>query len=135
MLDCLFEELQHQQLERICIDAVNLDRTIVEAHPDGTGARRQKAYSPSGDLAEARTALTFSLTPGQAGDAPAGGDLLLQPASLPKRSRIIMDRAYGGNGIRQLVVDLGLRPVTPPVSERVEPWRYSKAWHRRRNQI
>jgi transposase len=25
--------------------------------------------------------------------------------------------------------------VVPPLSTRVEPWRYSKAWYRRRNEI
>ena len=85
--------------------------------------------------ADARTALTFSLTPGQAGDAPAGRELLRQLASLPKRCRVIMDRAYEGNETRQLVLDLGLTPLVPPLSTRVEPWRYSKAWYRRRNEI
>jgi hypothetical protein len=50
--------------------------------------------------ADARTALTFSLTPGQAGDAPAGRDLLRLLPSLPKRCRLIMDRAYEGNETR-----------------------------------
>jgi len=85
--------------------------------------------------ADARTALTFSLTPGQAGDAPAGRELLRQLASLPRRCRVIMDRAYEGNETRQLVLDLGFTPVVPPLSTSVEPWRYSKAWYRRRNDI
>jgi transposase len=85
--------------------------------------------------ADARTALTFSLTPGQAGDAPAGRELLRQLGSLPKRCRVIMDRAYEGNETRQLVLDLGLTPVVPPLSTRVAPWHYSKAWYRRRNEI
>lgn len=85
--------------------------------------------------ADARTALTFSLSPGQAHDAPAGRELLRTLASLPHRCRVIMDRAYQGNETRQLVLDLGLTPVVPPVSTRVEPWTYSKAWYRRRNEI
>lgn len=85
--------------------------------------------------ANARTALTFSLSPGQAHDAPAGRDLLRTLANLPKRCRLIMDKAYEGNETRQLALDLGFVPVVPPLSTRVDPWTYSKAWYRRRNEI
>ena len=46
-----------------------------------------------------------------------------------------MDRAYEGNETRQLALDLGFIPVVPPLSTRVNPWSYSKAWYRRRNEI
>ena len=46
-----------------------------------------------------------------------------------------MDRAYEGNETRQLALDLGLIPVVPPLSMRVQPWTYSKAWYRRRNEV
>lgn len=71
--------------------------------------------------ADARTALTFSLTPDQAGDAPGGWELLRHLASLPNRCRVIMDRAHEGNEARQLVLDLGLTRWVPPLSTRVEP--------------
>ena len=54
---------------------------------------------------------------------------------LPKRCRLIMDRAYEGNETRQLALDLGFIPVVPPLCTRVEPWRYGKAWYQRRNEI
>ena len=71
---------------------------------------------------DARTALTFSLSPGQAHEAPAGRALLRTLASLPRRCRVIMDRAYEGNETRQLVLDLWAsrrwfhrsRPVSSP---------------------
>ncbi|MGH8242392.1 MAG: transposase, partial [Steroidobacteraceae bacterium] len=85
--------------------------------------------------ANARTALTFSLSPGQAGDAPAGRALLRTVTDLPKRCRLIMDKAYEGNETRQLALDLGFIPVVPPLSTRIAPWTYSKAWYRRRNEI
>ena len=85
--------------------------------------------------ADARCAIAFSLTAGQAGDAPAGRELLRTLPKLPTRCRLIMDRAYEGNETRQLALDLGLIPVVPPLSTRVEPWSYSKAWYRRRNEI
>ena len=47
VLDRLFEELQHQQLVRIKIEAVSLDSTIVKVHPDGTGALKKTAPNPS----------------------------------------------------------------------------------------
>ena len=49
VLDRLFEELQHQQLVRIKIEAVSLDSTIVKGHPDGTGALKKAARKPSAD--------------------------------------------------------------------------------------
>lgn len=85
--------------------------------------------------ADARCAIAFSLTPGQAGDAPAVRALLRTLAALPKRCRLIMDTAYEGNETRQLALDLGLIPVVPPHPRRVEPWRVQKAWYRRRNEI
>jgi len=50
VLDRLFEELQHQQLVRVKIEAVSLDSTIVKVHPDGTGALKKTAHKPSGNL-------------------------------------------------------------------------------------
>jgi transposase len=47
VLDRLFEELQHQQLVRIKIEAVSLDSTIVKVHPDGTGALKKTAPNRS----------------------------------------------------------------------------------------
>jgi transposase len=85
--------------------------------------------------ANARTALSFSLSPGQAGDAPAGRELLRTLSALPKRCRLIMDKAYEGNETRQLALDLGFVPVVPPHPNRIDPWTYSKAWYRRRNEI
>src|ERR1039457_3031943 len=47
VLDRLFEQLQHQQLIRIKIEAVSLDSTIVKVHPDGTGALKKTDRKPS----------------------------------------------------------------------------------------
>jgi transposase len=85
--------------------------------------------------ADARSAIAFSLTAGQAHDAPAERELLRTLPHLPRRCRLLMDRAYEGNETRQLALDLGFIPVVPPLSTRVEPWRYSKAWYKRRNEI
>ena len=50
VLDRLFEELQHQQLIRVRIEAVSLDSTIVKVHPDGTGALKKTDRNPLASL-------------------------------------------------------------------------------------
>ena len=48
---------------------------------------------------------------------------------------LLMDRTYEGNETRQLVLDLGMIPVVPPKSNRVDPWRHDRALYRKRNEI
>jgi transposase len=85
--------------------------------------------------ANARTAITFALSPGQASDAKAGRELLggLGPASAPLH--LIMDGAYDDNQTLQLALDLGFLPVVPPRPNRLEPWQYDRALYRKRNEI
>ena len=85
--------------------------------------------------ADARTAITFSLSPGQAHDAPEGRKLLTALGGPDRKVHLIMDRAYEGNETRQLAFDLGFTPVVPPLCTRVTAWHYSKAIYKRRNQI
>lgn len=86
--------------------------------------------------ADARTAVTFSLSPGQAGDAPEGRKLL---KSLEDRgfegTQVIMDKAYEGDETRQLVIDLGMVPVVPPKSNRLSVWEYDKEMYKKRNEV
>lgn len=79
--------------------------------------------------ADAQTALTFSLTPGQAGDAPAGRELLRKLPDQPARCRLLMECAYEGNETRQLALDLAFIPVVPPHRLRSKPWKVKKAWY------
>ena len=72
---------------------------------------------------DARTAITFSLSPGQAHDAPEGRKLLNRLGSQVQNPYLLMDRAYEGNETRQLALALGFTPVVPPLSTRVHPWR------------
>ena len=51
VLDRVFQRLQESQIVRIRIEAVSLDSTIVKVHPDGTGALKKTAHSPSENLA------------------------------------------------------------------------------------
>ena len=85
--------------------------------------------------ADALTAVTFCLSPGQAHDAPEGRRLLnsLGPTSRPVH--LMMDRAYEGNQTRQLALDLGFIPVVPPENTRIEPWEYESEMYKRRNEV
>jgi transposase len=46
-----------------------------------------------------------------------------------------MDRAYEGDETRQLVLQLGMVPIVPPESNRVDPWRYDRTLYKKRNEI
>lgn len=85
--------------------------------------------------ADDRRAVTFSLTPGQWGDGPAGRALLRRLPEPQTELPLIMDRAYEGDATRQLAMDLGFEPVVPPKRHRREPWSYNERLYRRRNEI
>lgn len=85
--------------------------------------------------ADAKTAITFSLSPGHAHDAPAGRELMKKLGSQQEPIHMIMDRAYEGDETRQLALDLGYEPVVPPKRNRLEPWGYKQEIYRRRNEI
>ena len=85
--------------------------------------------------ADARTAIVFSLSPGHDHDAPHGRALLKELGPMPKGLPMLMDRAYEGNETRQLVLDLGMIPVVPPKSTRLDPWDYDRAIYKKRNEI
>jgi len=90
--------------------------------------------------ANADTPLAFSLSPGQAGDAPEGRKLLRAwdengESHSADSYFMVMDRAYEGDETRGLVGSLGHVPVVPPKSNRVEPWEYDRELYKRRNEI
>ena len=86
--------------------------------------------------ADAQTAVVFSLSSGQAGDAPEGRKLLqtLENKGF-EGTHVIMDKAYEGDETRQLVFDLGMKPVVPPKSNRVSIWQYDKEMYTKPNQV
>src|SRR5258707_7244120 len=85
--------------------------------------------------ANARTAITFALSPGHAHDAPEGRALLAGLGPMPEGLPLLMDRAYEGDETRQLVLSLGMIPVVPPKSNRIQPWEYDRALYKKRNEI
>ena len=82
-----------------------MDSPSVKGHPDGTGALNQTGPRPSARpaeggppqshrvAAEARTAVTVSLSPGQAHDAPEGRKLLRRLGSQREPLPLLRDRA------------------------------------------
>ena len=53
VLDRIFVALQQPQLIRVRVEVVSLDSTVVQVHPDGTGARKKTGRKPAGSLAAA----------------------------------------------------------------------------------
>jgi len=54
---------------------------------------------------------------------------------MPEGLPMLMDRAYEGDETRQLVLELGMIPVVPPKSNRIDPWRYDRTLYKKRNEI
>jgi transposase len=77
--------------------------------------------------------MSCSLSPGNAGDAPEGRELLKHTKLVT--TYVIMDRGYEGDETRQLVSDLGCIPVVPPKNNRREPWEYDRQLYKQRNEV
>jgi transposase len=85
--------------------------------------------------ANARCALILKLSPGQAGDAPHGRELLQAGGPTTEGCYLIMDRAYHGDETLRLARQLGYVPVVPPNPTRRVLWEYDRVVYRRRNEI
>ena len=89
--------------------------------------------------ADDRTAVTFSLSPGQTSDGVEGRALLEdwedKPKALPDKLPMAMDKAYEGDETRACVTAAGFTPVVPPKETRKEPWDYDKELYKRRNEV
>jgi transposase len=79
--------------------------------------------------------LSLALSPGQAGDAPQGRDLLRAGGPAPVGCPLIMDRAYEGDETLHVARALGYLPVVPPNPHRLNPWEYDRILYRHRNEI
>jgi len=82
-----------------------------------------------------RDVVSFSLSSGNAHDAPEGRKLLEQVGEAQRTTYLVMDRAYEGNINQQLAFDLYYTPVVPPKSNRKDTWVYDKELYKLRNQI
>ena len=79
--------------------------------------------------------MTFSLSPGQAHDAPEGRKLLQRLGPQREPRPLLMDRAYEGNETRQLARTLEFDPVVPPRKTRLDPWEDDRQPDKRRNEV
>ena len=84
---------------------------------------------------DARTAITFCLSPGNVHDAEPGRKILKRLEGNQYINHIIMDRAYEGDETRQLVLNLNFEPIVPPKSNRLEAWEYDREMYKKRNEI
>ena len=86
VLERVFQQLQQQQL--INLEVLGLDSTTVKVHPDGCGPLKKRGPQSVGRsrgglttkihmiAADARTAVGYTVSPGQDHDAPHGRNLL-----------------------------------------------------------
>ncbi|WP_158792908.1 IS5 family transposase [Granulicella sp. L60] len=123
VLDQVFEKLQSEQIVRIKIEAFALDSTSIKVHSDGTGAPKKNGPQAIGK-SRGGWNTKVHLVAANARTAP-------MPEGLP----LLMDRAYEGDEAGQLVLSLGMIPVVPPKSNRIEPWEYDRALYKKRNEI
>lgn len=85
--------------------------------------------------ADARTAVAFSLSPGQAHDAPEGRRLLSRLGRRDGDPAPIVDRACQDKATRRLALDLGYETAVPSSRARLRPWQYDCEMDKRRNQV
>lgn len=74
----------------------------------------------------------MDLTPGQKGDAPVAGRLIV---NLPPGSALLADRAYDSDRLRQFLFGRGTTPVIPnnPTRKRFHP--FDKKLYKARNTV
>ena len=81
--------------------------------------------------------MTWSLTPGQAGDGPEGRRLIEAMGGPQEAGQValLMDSAYEGNATQELAQQLGFVAVVPSNPKRRQPHKLDKALYRRRNEV
>jgi transposase len=82
-----------------------------------------------------RAVVVFSLSGGNAHDAPEGEILLERVERLDGQDYMLMDKAYEGERMRAKVAEKGFMPVVPPRKNRKEPWKYDRERYKQRNEI
>ena len=84
---------------------------------------------------DAKTAVDFTLSGGQAHDAPQGRNLLDAIGKQRAVTPLIMDRGYEDDYTRYIAQTLGFNPIVPPKSNRKNPWVYDRELYKKRNEI
>ena len=146
VLDRVFEKLQLEQILSVRIELFALDSTSVKVHPDAAGALKNGPQSIGRSrggrtaklhlvAADARTAVNFRLSAGNAHDAPEGRELLRGLGPMPQGLPLLMDRAYEDRETRALAGSLGMAPVVPAKRNRRLAWSLDRELYKRRNEI
>lgn len=79
--------------------------------------------------------VAFSLSGGNAHDAP-GGEMLLEIFTwLEEQQYILMDRAYEGNSMCSKAIEKGFIPIVTPKRNRKESWGYEKEHYKQKNEF
>jgi transposase len=76
--------------------------------------------------------LQFELSPGHAHDATMA-ELLLR--DIPQGTRLLADKGYDADWIRNLIEDRDCTPVIPPKSNRIAPIPFSRRQYKKRNLV
>ena len=79
--------------------------------------------------------MTFSLSGGQAHDAPEGRVLLERFGKRAAKVPLVMDRACEGDETLELARELRMTPVVPPKSNRRSKWDFDRETYKRRNEV
>jgi transposase len=74
----------------------------------------------------------FELSRGQMHDAPMAEFLL---NDLPKGAKLLADKAYDADWIREMIEDQDCQAHIPPKSNRLDHFHYSKRQYKKRNLI
>ncbi len=77
----------------------------------------------------------LKLSPGQAGDAPQGRELLEAGGPAPPDCLLLMDSAYEGDETLRLARQLGYLPIVPPNPNRRNLWELDRVAYRQRNEV
>lgn len=127
-------------------EALSIDSPSIKVHTDGTGALKNSPQSLGKFrgvwntkipmfAARDRQAVKFSLSPGQAPDAPEGRKLWRRLETQTAKVSLLMDKAYEGRENREQAQAMGMDPVVPPLKSCLHPWKYNKELYQKRNEV
>jgi transposase len=82
-----------------------------------------------------RAVVMFSLSGGNAHDAPEGEALIGRMKRFDEQVYLLMDKAYEGKRMRTAAEGKGFIPVVPPKRNRKKVWEYDRERYKQRNEI
>ena len=102
--------------------------------PQAIGKRRGgRTTKINAIVADVDLPIVRILSPGSASDAPEGQKLMPKvPKKIRKGKPLIMAKAYEGDECRKKARTCGMRPVVPPKSNRLKPWKYDEELYKKR---